>query len=447
MKIEGQALVDLPTLMGGGAVEDRSAFDFIAVLVQTIHAIDSVLQPQKQGNYAFEELARRMSIAEKAIDFTFGEEKDKNKATRCWSDIWREHLTVHVKPRHNFGHFSPSCDQMLQALREHSVEPLIYKHVDEILGLASKSKDLAALETAQEFRGSLPSGRISRIIDCAAQYSRVKVMLQKESQGKTVGLCELSCVKKESAILRPPVTAEVTVDLANLDKIWERVYSHWLTQSDNRNFATLHKKFQLAYAAISSSQWKTAAPWLEQQLSAETQAEIAEYQTIVARNLTVHRMALAVLPYMGAEHKDQVNEIADICETVKYSEEHIKCGIASVYLGSILLRSPRPPTFEKDLEQGRTFVKEELKVKDKLLPAFVQTLINGAKLSGRTPSVVSTTSVESACPSTRVADGDHSSVAMPLSAAGIIMKEAPTPVEAQPARKKLKKLVRPPSEE
>ena len=75
MKIEGQALADLPTLMGGGAVEDRSAFDFIAVLVQTIHAIDSVLQPQKQGNYAFEELATRMSIAERAIDFTFGEER------------------------------------------------------------------------------------------------------------------------------------------------------------------------------------------------------------------------------------------------------------------------------------------------------------------------------------------------------------------------------------
>ena len=142
-----------------------------------------------------------------------------------------------------------------------------------------------------------------------------------------------------------------------------------------------------------------------------------------------------------------MNEIADICETVKCSEEHIKCGIASVYLGAILLRSPRPPTFEKDLEQGRTFVKEELKVKDKLLPAFVQTLIDGAKLSGRTPSVVSTTSVESACPSTRVADGDHSSVAMTLSFAGIVMTEAPTPVEAQPARKKLKKLVRPPSEE
>ena len=53
MKIEGQALADLPTLMGGGAVEDRSAFDLISILVQTLHAIEYVLQPQKQGSYAF----------------------------------------------------------------------------------------------------------------------------------------------------------------------------------------------------------------------------------------------------------------------------------------------------------------------------------------------------------------------------------------------------------
>ena len=73
-----------------------------------------------------------------------------------------------------------------------------------------------------------------------------------------------------------------------------------------------------------------------------------------------------------------------------------------------------------------------MKVKDKLLPAFVQTLINGAKLSG-TPSVVSITSVASACPSKYVADGATPSVATPLSAAGAVAKETQTPVE--PAKK------------
>ena len=413
----------------------KPEFNTVLELIKQYDDITPELNPRRSASVAISELRERLTLAGEAFELNSRISLDPCADVEAWSALWTKHLMIqNTRPNAEFVVDCPKVQALLTMLREgeNSIANLIQSFSNIHMEFGT-SPDSTLIAKCQKLKGQLPEN-VAGMIDRAAVIHRIRKFTQDSGLGRTIGPCEITCLKSEAGILKgfenKPGCQE---HLDQLNAMWTESCQCWKADAKFDDFNELHEFFSGTYKALESGNI-SGHEWLESCIDdTDLDAKIKKYQDYGLRALQVKVAATSMAQHVMDEFTAaEIDEILKASTDIVSKARSMELNLGAVVIANTVLAKPRSKTFLAEFQSAKHFCHVTCKVKSTQLPKFVQTLLEVESQSQNQGSNSKTGAAKSAATLTATADASSSSS---LAAVDMQPKES---VPAPAARKKQK---------